>query len=297
MTLVETRILVSSVDRDFVQRLHDLQQSELTKAFDITARDVIAKTVYQPAIEEELERRREKWGFDGSVILGRIDTATRRLYIGTRRVLEDGEPILHSIDEPEVAELAAASAANPGQVLLKRQLRVDGWTITESTTEFDNRPAPVAPGHQPGRDGRGLGRLVDELDAQQATVLELLRQALARVNSGEVTPTEAPLAIASWNDRLADAARTAGLDPATTGLETLREHVAKDERQRRLDAARILQGVLREHPDLADILIGMLNLPDHIGAIPLSEPGSLREMLEPTCSGMVPPTTEDESWL
>ena len=147
MTPVETRILVSSVDRDFVQRLRDLQHSELTKAFDITARDVIAKTVYQPAIEEELERRREKWGFDGSVILGRIDTATRRLYIGTRRVLQNGEPILHSIDEPEVAELAAASAANPGQVLLKRQLRVDGWTITESTTEFDNRPAPVAPGH------------------------------------------------------------------------------------------------------------------------------------------------------
>ena len=262
MTPVETRILVSSVDRDFIQRLRDLQHSELTKAFDITARDVIAKTVYQPAIEEELERRREKWGFDGSVILGRIDTATRRLYIGTRRVLQNGEPILHSIDEPEVAELAAASAANPGQVLLKRQLRVDGWTITESTTEFDNRrPRRSRPSARSATATDLVGSSKNWMRSRRRCWNSCARHLPERAPVRQL-PRRPLSAIASWNDRLADAARTAGLDPATTNLATLREHVARDDRQRRDDAARILQGVIHEHPDLAQELREMVSLPD-----------------------------------
>jgi hypothetical protein len=262
MTSIASPLQLSSVDCDFVERLHKLQHSELTKALDVTARDVIVTPVYQSAIEEELERRRKQWDFDGAVILGRIDTATRRLYVGTRRVLDGGEPVLYSIDEPEVAEFAAASATNPGQVLLKRQLRVDGWTITESTTEFDLRAGHDA-GDPPLReDGHGVARLVTELETLQSSVLALLRQALDLVDEGHGAPAQAPLAIADWNDRLADAARVAKLDPATASLTALREQAARNERQRRHEAERILENVLRDHPELADVLRDMVDLPN-----------------------------------
>lgn len=268
MTLAETPTLESSVDRDFIERLKQLQRSELVRAYELTPRDVIARTIHLGPVQDELLRRRRQWDFDGSVVLGRIDTATAWLYVGTRRVLDDGEPLLHSIDEPAVAELWAATASDPGQVLVKRHLKVDGWTIQESTTEFDRRDERPG-GDSSQENAHELGQLVAELESLQSSVVDVLRQALHLVDEGRTAPVEASLTIADWNDRLADAARAAGLDAANASLAALREQLAREQsarqqERRRREAERILEKVLRDHPELSDVLRDLMRLPDHM---------------------------------
>ena len=298
MTLAETRIFVSSVDRDSIERLSQVQGSELTKALELTARDVIAKTVNQSAIEAELERRWGKWDFDGSVILGRIDTATRRLYVGTRRVLEAGDPILHSIEEPDVAELWAATSTDPGQALMMRHLCLDEWTITEPTTEFDHRAGHLTRDAQPRDRGHGLAELVDDLELQRSSVLDLLREAITTVEAGRMAPVEAPLAIGHWNVRLAEATRVAGTGPMTADLATLRAEAVRAGRQRRRDATEILRRVIQAYPDLAGVLRDMVDLPENVlTTIPNCLSERHDERLEPTCSGMDDPGLKTEPWL
>lgn len=103
-----------------------------------------------------------RWDIDGSVVLGRIDTAERRVYIGTRHIATPDDGVLvEDQHAPDVRRLwHHTSAMHPDEVLLKRRLQVDGWEIVAAETVFDFRtPAVVdasdvdreaAPAAQPG---------------------------------------------------------------------------------------------------------------------------------------------------
>ena len=245
---------ISRLDRDFLARLHDLQQMNLAKAQVISPTGVVAQTPVKGPVAQQLARRRQQWDFDGSILLGRVDTPEGRFYVGMRRVLDEGSPVLYSPDDPEVQQHWASTASAPGNALLKRHLRVHRWEIVDWTSEFDlrRRPARRAPRGQERREAHEIDRRLATLDTDRKLLLRLLADASDAVQQGRATTTDLVGALTAWNEGLVEMAGTLALFDSDITLEEIRAAVDKARQARRQAAEAALRDLLERYPELVD---------------------------------------------
>lgn len=256
---------LSPTDVDFLQRLHQLQQRNNWMVAGVSPTRVVADSIDKEPIWEQLERRREQWDFDGSVVIGRVDTSDSRYYVGTRRVLDTGTPVLFTADDPVVQSLWSSSEQRPGLVVLKRHLDVQGWDLVGSMTEFDHRDSvedqgPTAPEAAKGHGPAPHAALV----ALQEQARDALDDALLELALGRVVGNSPLQALQAWNAALLAAARQEGLpSDGSAPLDDVLAAAQQRESTALRDAISALEQVVEQRPDWAhDVAVMVRRLSD-----------------------------------
>lgn len=201
---------VSRRDKEFLERLREVIQSRQATLPRPT--DVIGRTPDKMPLQDDLDAVLVRWDVDGSLLRGRVDTADRTIYVGSRRVFtaEDGV-LVESQDYDGIRSLwHDATPESPGEVLLKRLLRVEGWTIVGSETVINRRrPEHLRP--KPEEVAR-LRPKVAAARHQQMEVAADLGTVLEQVRAGRHADAVTE-AVRDWNGALKRLAAAAGLAP------------------------------------------------------------------------------------
>ncbi len=139
-------------DREFLALLRQVQAEEADKIRKATPTRGVNDGKTTKSTPKALSSQWTVWDFDGSIVVGRLDTDDgRTIYVGKRQVARNGRVFVHDLAIREVADLWKATPDTPGPVLLKRSLLVEGWTINRADSLIDRRDRPADGAAPPSR--------------------------------------------------------------------------------------------------------------------------------------------------